>query len=249
MLPSLLRKAIGDAGFDLFLGPEAEWERVGVSGLAGTIWVVAAKGGGLVAVADRRILSEFARSDSPQVPLPSFAAGAVRCRTAAELYSTLRRVRMLLAQLPPAPQERFSARVATIGTTEVTAIVKQRIGQGLFREMLLDYWDGRCAVTGLALPEVLRASHAKPWAVSNDAERLDVYNGLLLAAHLDALFDHGLMTFDEHGLAVFSKRLNMEALDLLGCSSIDIRLTRVAQAHTPYLAYHRLKVFQDATSG
>jgi len=60
---------------------------------------------------------------------------------------------------------------------------------------LLDLWEGRCAVTGLAVPELLRASHIKPWAdCETDAERLDVYNGFLLAPHLDAAFDLGFIT-------------------------------------------------------
>lgn len=78
-----------------------------------------------------------------------------------------------------------------VNATEVERLVKQRIGQEIFRQALMDYWGGACAVTGIDLPEVLRASHAKPWAVcENDEERLNVFNGLLLAAHPDALF-HG----------------------------------------------------------
>ena len=42
--------------------------------------------------------------------------------------------------------------------TERDSIVKARIGQGVFRKQLLEMWDG-CAVTGVKLPEVLRASH------------------------------------------------------------------------------------------
>ena len=54
---------------------------------------------------------------------------------------------------------------------------------------MLDYWGSACAVTGLTLTPALRASHAKPWAdCTTDAERLDVFNGFLLSANLDALF-------------------------------------------------------------
>lgn len=68
----------------------------------------------------------------------------------------------------------------------------------------MDYWGGACAVTGIALPELLRASHAKPWAkCDTDQERLNVFNGFLRCAHLDALFDRGLMTFEEDGKTVF----------------------------------------------
>ena len=55
-------------------------------------------------------------------------------------------------------------------------MVRQRVGQNKFRDAMLDYWGGACAVTGVAIPEVLRASHAKPWAeCGTDAERLDVF--------------------------------------------------------------------------
>ena len=71
-------------------------------------------------------------------------------------------------------------------TTEREAVVKQRIGQQMFRNGLMTLWHGRCAISGLDVPELLRASHAKPWAAGTDEERLDFYNGLLLSANLDA---------------------------------------------------------------
>ena len=52
-------------------------------------------------------------------------------------------------------------------------------------------WGGRCAVTGLDLPLLLRASHIKPWRDSDNRERLDPYNGLLLSPSYDAAFDWG----------------------------------------------------------
>ena len=57
----------------------------------------------------------------------------------------------------------------------------------------MEYWDSKCAVTGLAIPELLKASHIKPWKDSTDEERLDIFNGLLLAPHLDAAFDRGFI--------------------------------------------------------
>jgi putative restriction endonuclease len=60
----------------------------------------------------------------------------------------------------------------------------------------MEYWGGRCPITGLEQPELLRASHIKPWAdCATDAERLDVFNGLLLGAHIDAAFDSALISF------------------------------------------------------
>jgi putative restriction endonuclease len=242
-LPALLWKAVGDAGFDLALGADGEWERVGVSGVPGEVWVLPAGTGGLFAVAEGALLREFTPATWTEVPLPAAATGAVRCATPAELYHALRRLRVLLEQLPPAPQQRLARRLAALGGTEAEALVKQRVGQDLFREMLLEYWGGRCAVTGLAVPELLRASHAKPWKDSDDRERLDVYNGLLLAVHLDALFDQGLIAFDDDGCGVVSAGLPEEARRIV-LPGGELKLCRVAEPHRPYLAFHRERVFR-----
>src|SRR5690606_935674 len=119
--------------------------------------------------------AEFQPTGWRPVALPAGAGRAVRCKTPADLYDALRRVRVLLAQKPPLPERRFEERLRAISSTEAEAVVRQRIGQDLFRELLMDYWGGRCAVTGLDVSGLLRASHAKPWKDATDAERLDVY--------------------------------------------------------------------------
>lgn len=243
-LPPLLRKAAGDAGFDLALGSDAEWTRLGVSGLKGGVWVVPVGRGALLALGPAAAAAEFHPVTWTDVPLPTGAARAVRCNTPADLYDALRRVRVLLAQAPPLPERRFEERLNAVSATEADAVVRQRVGQDLFRDMLLDYWDGRCAVTGLAVPELLRASHAKPWKDATDAERLDVYNGLLLAVHLDALFDRGLLAFADDGTALPSPQLTGDALSALGLSQGVPPLRRVADGHRPYLAYHREHVWR-----
>jgi hypothetical protein len=83
--------------------------------------------------------------------------------------------------------------------TEREVLAKARVGQGRFRADLVAAWrKGEvCALTGLAVPEMLIASHIKPWRDSTNAERLDPMNGLLLVAHADKLFDRHLMSFRE----------------------------------------------------
>jgi predicted restriction endonuclease len=128
--------------------------------------------------------------------------------------------------------------------TEAERVVVQRVGQDLFRRGLLEFWEGQCAITGLAVVELLRASHAKPWAdCASDAERMDVHNGLLLAAHLDAAFDRGLITVSEEGVVVVSPRLPRDALPLLALSS-PRHIRSLRAAHQPYLAWHRESVFR-----
>jgi putative restriction endonuclease len=66
-----------------------------------------------------------------------------------------------------------------LGETEKRNLVKPRIGQGTFRQKLVANWNG-CAVTGFKDTNLLVASHIKPWRASNNTERLDPFNGLLL---------------------------------------------------------------------
>ncbi|MBM4360843.1 MAG: HNH endonuclease, partial [Deltaproteobacteria bacterium] len=101
-----------------------------------------------------------------------------------------------------------------------------------------------CAITGLAVPELLRASHLKPWRdCAMDAERLDVFNGLLLAPHLDAALDGGLVTLSDAGSLIVSSRLDSEARRLLGLD-VPRRLRFVEPRHHPYLAWHREHEFE-----
>jgi len=168
----------------------------------------------------------------------------------AELGRLLRRAAELAAALPDRAAERYAEEVAKLqgeppplpSATETLALVKQRIGQNLFRSALLDYWGGACAVTGITQTELLRASHAKPWAeCASDEERLNVFNGLLLCAHLDALFDRGLMGFDEEGCAIFSPSLTSATRECLGLDE-GTRLRWIASEHRPFLAWHRERV-------
>ena len=90
--------------------------------------------------------------------------------------------------------------------TEREVLAKARVGQGRFRADLVAAWrKGEvCALTGLAIPEMLIASHIKPWRDSTNEERLDPMNGLLLVAHADKLFDRHLMSFYEERGTFFS---------------------------------------------
>ncbi|AWN15324.1 putative type II restriction endonuclease [Salinisphaera sp. LB1] len=120
------------------------------------------------------------------------------------------------------------------------ALIDARLGQGKFRKSLIDYWAG-CAVTGAENLTMLRASHAKPWRVSTNVERLDVYNGLLLTANLDAAFDAGLITFEETGAIRISRHFaNAAAFGI----AADMRLRSIETAHDSYLQHHREHVFE-----
>lgn len=120
------------------------------------------------------------------------------------------------------------------------ALVEARIGQGAYRKRMLGIWGGKCALTGCDLKEVLIASHAKPWADCNNKERLDAYNGLLLAAQVDKLFDCGLISFADDGELLLKPELTANLLATLGIE-LDMRLSRVSRQHLPYLKTHRAR--------
>jgi len=189
--------------------------------------------------------SELNRSFAP------LADGAYEVSGELELRHILRRSAELAMSLPNQAADIYAAKVADIEktglqSTEALRMVKQRIGQDVYRKALMDYWSGACAVTGLAIPEMLRASHAKPWAkCEGDSERLDVFNGFLLAPHLDALFDAGLLSFEDNGKAVFSVRIKENDLKTLGLDrAIQLKLRWISPAHIPFLHWHRQKIFQ-----
>jgi len=129
-----------------------------------------------------------------------------------------------------------------LSASEREAIVKARIGQGRFRQSLIDYWSG-CAVTGCAEAALLVASHIKPWAQANLADRLNLYNGLLLSPALDACFDEGYVSFDDEGKILISGRLSGQDADALGIHA-GMRLLRIDPEHKGYLAFHREQIFK-----
>jgi putative restriction endonuclease len=168
----------------------------------------------------------------------------------AVLSALLRRAASLARSLPSQAATDYQQAVAVelaalpagIVGTEVERLVRQRVGQDKFRDAMLDYWGGACAVTGVAVPAVLRASHAKPWSeCASDAERLDVFNGFLLSANLDALFDRFLISFDDDGALVMASALKATDLLPLGVMS-GMKLRWLNPLHRPYLAFHRIQL-------
>jgi hypothetical protein len=124
-----------------------------------------------------------------------------------------------------------------IDETSRKALIDARRGQGKFREKLMRRWGGSCAVSGITVMQVLRASHAKPWRESTNTERLDPANGLLLAAHLDALFDAGLISFDDGGAMLVSSQVSAADRKVLGVPK-GLRLP-LDRREKDFMAIHR----------
>lgn len=180
--------------------------------------------------------------------LPVGAVEAFRADSQEDAHKLVRRLFQLSKSLPTAPLDTYRQKTRAMpATTEAERTVIQRIGQDIFREALLDFWSGRCAVTGLDQPELLRASHMKPWvACASDEQRLDPFNGLLLAVHWDVAFDRGLVSFDDDGCALYSSALTSAARALLDSCVIRSKPGfEIRPEHHPYLKHHRERVWQE----
>jgi predicted restriction endonuclease len=127
--------------------------------------------------------------------------------------------------------------------TERSAIVKSRIGQGLFRKELIKKYNSSCVITGINEKKLLIASHVKPWAVCTNAERLSVENGLLLSPTFDKLFDCGLISFADSGRILISSQLSVEVVSKLHISTTDTFNLKASQELKQNLEYHRDVVF------
>lgn len=125
--------------------------------------------------------------------------------------------------------------------TERRQLANARVGQGLFRNNVRLNEHG-CRVTGVRQLHHLRASHIKPWKDSNNEERLHGCNGLLLAPHVDHLFDRGFISFEDSGELLVSDALEAE---VLAAWSIEVP-RHVGQFNADqrhFLGFHRDLVF------
>ena len=123
--------------------------------------------------------------------------------------------------------------------TERKGLVTSRVGQGYYRQQILEKWNGRCAVTGIATRSVLIASHIVPWSESNAEERLDVNNGILLSPNFDAIFDKHLISFEDDGSILISPKISVEDRNALGL--LDSIQIPVSDGMPSYLKRHREK--------
>ena len=84
--------------------------------------------------------------------------------------------------------------------------VKTRVNQNAFRQIVLANYSGKCAITGIDIPELLIASHIIPWS-QNEQERLNPENGICLSALYDRAFDKGLIGITEKFQIILSSEL------------------------------------------
>ena len=127
--------------------------------------------------------------------------------------------------------------------TERREMVLSRVGQGLFRKRVLTF-EKTCRVTGVGDSRFLIASHIKPWRVSEKLERLDGNNGLMLAPHIDRLFDRGFITFTAKRSMRFSRYLPDEIASRWKLDS-RVDVGKFTSSQNEYLAYHADVLFES----
>lgn len=232
-------KAAWHHGFRKRIGEAEGWASYASTTAQGHIFLAASGSSGpwLIATDHPGVVAEIGLD-----PSPDSGPGLARYRLGklSEAYFLLDRMYQLASSLPDAPLTTFKLKTKGLPqSTEAERLVVQRIGQGIFRTSLMDYWQCCCPVTGVDQPELLRASHIIPWAECSDEERLNVYNGLLLSALWDAAFDAGLVTFDNDGTTLFSSQLSPVAR-----MHMPARQIFVSAEHQKRLHWHRTRIFQ-----
>jgi putative restriction endonuclease len=132
----------------------------------------------------------------------------------------------------------------SIEETMKSTLIMARRGQGAFRERV-KFFEGSCRVTGVDKPELLIASHIKPWATSDNEERLNGHNGLFLSPHVDKLFDSGFISFENNGEIMVSPSLDKNVLDRWSIDPLSkVKTFGGEQAY--FLETHRRAVFRAA---
>lgn len=128
------------------------------------------------------------------------------------------------------------------GELEKIQLTRSRRGQGLFRANVRLVERG-CRVTGLSIKRHLVASHIKPWRHSDNFEKLDGHNGLLLSPHVDHLFDKGYISFEDSGHLLVSRELNPSVLEKWRITE-ETNVGPFSPQQSGYLDYHRSHMFQ-----
>jgi putative restriction endonuclease len=130
------------------------------------------------------------------------------------------------------------------GDVVAEQLIMARRGQGTFRHNVreIEKW---CRITKIQDPRYLRASHIKPWVISDSSEKIDGNNGLFLAPHVDLLFDSGLITFEGNGDLILSPWINLDVYTKWRLTEAkNVGLFNNQQKY--YLEFHQKNVFQSA---
>lgn len=122
---------------------------------------------------------------------------------------------------------------------EKDAVIQARLGHGPYRDKMFKRWGNRCAVTGIAEPSILIASHIVAWSIATPEEKVDPHNGLPLIPNLDKLFDRGMISFADDGRLLYSRTMSGLLCELR--ISLDANISGLSEKNRAYLRRHRAR--------
>jgi putative restriction endonuclease len=148
-------------------------------------------------------------------------------------------------------EQRLEAVVQTddsLEPTERETIIRARRGQGLFKDRVMQI-EEHCRITKVNNPAHLVASHCKPWRDSNNHERLNGENGLLLTPSIDHLFDKGFIGFEDNGMLIVSPVAHKLSLERMGVRTNEVvDVGGFSAGQKSFLDFHRKSVLLKAAN-
>lgn len=137
--------------------------------------------------------------------------------------------------------ERIESELLSLKGEEREAVVRLRVNQGIFRNLLLEKYN-HCCLCQVGNRGLLTASHIKPWSVSTSSEKLDWNNGFLMCPNHDRLFDKGFISFKDDGSIMISNKLS--EIDRIFTNVRADMSIELKEGNKSYLQYHRENVYK-----
>ena len=203
----------------------------------------------------QNIFDDYGKPNQRSYPLKSFCSAALKSlKKYAEYEQEVVVADRIVAQ-ETNPQTISKKLIAYFDITtegeDQLSITKRRKGQDYFRRMILANYGGRCALTGISVPQLLLASHIIPWAdKSHKKDRLNPCNGICLSALYDKAFDKGLFTIspDDYTIQLSSALREYGTQEYFdkqfgSISGKQIAMPIEYKPNRDFLAYHRDHVF------
>ena len=155
-----------------------------------------------------------------------------------ELQSEIEEAAAQLEQVPAEPL-----------VTTIERVTRVRVGQQRFKRDVLAECNSTCAFTLVSDESLLIAGHIKPWAKSEDREKLDPKNGLVFTPTYDRLFNNGLISFTDSRALMLSPLVSRDTstkLHIFPNMEIDIPLLGNSnKGRREYMDYHREFIFRS----
>jgi len=129
--------------------------------------------------------------------------------------------------------------------------VKTRVNQNVFRQIVIANYSGKCAITGIDIPNLLLASHIVPWS-KNEEERLNPENGICLSPLYDRAYDKGYIGINLKFEVLLSKEFKKKQTQayyqkhFASIAGTQIILPKKYLPKKDFLQYHLDKIFEKS---